>query len=150
MQALVKFTQITEADKVAKDVVTLFEANHRTVNIIRAMVDMEVKAASKLHHCDIIVLKLFLAQAGSLMRGNSMASKMMKSYSALIGKGFLRKVLGPQIDAICKNPKEGGAGFEVNPDALKPGEDLEKNKEKLSQTASKVLRTIFDSIDDTP
>jgi hypothetical protein len=66
------------------------------------------------------------------MRANSMASKLMKryyiflkpferfffSYSALIGKEFLRKVLGPEVQKICQNPREGNVFFEVDPGSI--------------------------------
>lgn len=40
-----------------------------------------------------------------------MASKFMKSYSTLIGKQFLKNLFGKEIEAICRDPKEGGAGM---------------------------------------
>lgn len=47
LRAITKHTQITEADKLAKDMVTVFEAHNKTVEVIRALIIDEVKAASK-------------------------------------------------------------------------------------------------------
>jgi len=75
---------------------------------------------------------------------------LMKSYSALIGRPFLKKVLATSVERICKDPLEGGASFEIDPNKMDASENLEKNRAKLQNTCSKILRTIFDSIDDTP
>ena len=53
--------------------------------------------------------------AGSLMRANSMASKMMKSLSGLIAKKYLKFLFQDIIEDIIKNPTDGGASFEVDP-----------------------------------
>jgi len=134
-KAITDVTAVTEADKITKDLVTIFEDHGLTVALIDAHVAREVKEAN---------------HAGSLMRANSAASKLMKAFSLLIGKPFLAQVLGPSINAICANPDEGGASFEVDPSKISPTDDLAKNREKLQSTCSKMLRTILDSVDDTP
>jgi len=68
----------------------------------------------------------------------------------LIGRPFLKKVLAPSVERICKDPLEGGASFEIDPNKLPPNENVEKNRVKLQETCSKILRIIFDSIDETP
>jgi len=68
----------------------------------------------------------------------------------MIGKPFLKRVLGSYVKEICDNPSEGGASFEVDPSKLEPGENLQKNQQKLQATCSKFLRKIFDSLEDSP
>jgi neurofibromin 1 len=84
------------------------------------------------------------------MRANSMASKLMKSLSSMIGKQFLQNTFGDIVKEICASPNTGGISFEVDPDKLKPTETLEKNQEKLKDYSGKILRRIFDSLDQTP
>jgi len=134
-KSITKQTAITEADKICKDLVIVFESHGKTVDLIRVTIGQEVKAAN---------------HAGSLMRANSMASKLMKSYSSMIGKEFLKKVLGDEIRPICRDPNEGGAGFEINPDKISDSEQLAKNQVKLQITCSRVLRKIFESTADAP
>jgi len=83
--------------------------------------------------------------AGSLMRSNSMASKLMKSYSFMIGKPFLRSTLLVNIEAVCK-----GQDFEVDPNKVDDPKIIEKNREQLQSMCSKFVRTILDSIDTSP
>ncbi len=45
-KAISKKTGVTESDKVAKDMVTVFEANNLTIELIHAHISMEVKQAS--------------------------------------------------------------------------------------------------------
>jgi len=88
--------------------------------------------------------------AGSLLRANSNASKIMKSFSGMIGKDFLELVLGDEIRRICDHPVEDGASYEVDPAKIPSSESMEKNRERLQSTCSRVLRRILDSLDQTP
>ena len=74
----------------------------------------------------------------------------MKSFSAVVGKKFLRKVLGPEVNTIYEVNPQNGTSFEVNPEKIPPEENLERNQEKLLSSASRILRAIFDSVDDSP
>ncbi len=47
-KATAAVTAVTEADKVAKNLVTIFERQGKTVELIKLNIDQEVKAASKL------------------------------------------------------------------------------------------------------
>ena len=75
---------------------------------------------------------------------------MMKSLSGLIAKPYLKILFLDIIEAICRNPTEGGASFEVDPHKLPPNENLEMNKEKLQNICSKILRRIFEAADKAP
>jgi hypothetical protein len=106
-----------EADKVAKNLVTVLDAHKKTVTAIELMIQREVKNAST------YISSLgshFLDYAGSLLRSDSMASKMMNAFSASIGKPFLKTVLTEHVKHICENPVEDGISFEVNPEKVPP------------------------------
>eukprot|EP01114_Cavostelium_apophysatum_P000064 TRINITY_DN1006_c0_g1_i2.p1 TRINITY_DN1006_c0_g1~~TRINITY_DN1006_c0_g1_i2.p1 ORF type:complete len:874 (+),score=176.01 TRINITY_DN1006_c0_g1_i2:359-2980(+) len=132
---LCKFTASTESDKVAKSLVHVFENHKKTVELIRRNIKAEVKATN---------------HAGSLLRNNSMASKLMKAYSQMIGKNFLRVLLGDLVQEVCNKPKENNISCEIDPNKLSPEENLDRNREKLQNTCSKFLRRIFDSADTFP
>ncbi len=54
------------------------------------------------------------------------------------------------ITDICSNPVADGVSFEVDPEKIYPKEDMEKNKERLQHYCSKILRRIYDTVDETP
>lgn len=56
---------------------------------------------------------MYEASAGTLLRNNSMASKLFKSYAAEVGTEFLKQTLKEVIADVCKNASTGGASFEV-------------------------------------
>jgi len=111
--------------------VVFYESQGKTVSFINVILEKEVEEAN---------------YAGSLMRANSMASKLMKSYSTMIGKPFLRQVLSESVKSICEMKES----FEVDPEKLQPDEKLMDNRARLEDACSKFLRNIFDSVDDTP
>ncbi len=86
------------------------------------------------------------------MRANSMASKVMKSYSHLkVFRPFLQSVLGEMIRNTLETAESHS--FEVDPEKLgetNNNDDLESNQQRLLAAASKFLRAIFDSLDDSP
>jgi len=135
VKAMTKYTQITESDKIASWMTTDFEFNGLTVDLIKSLISREVKLAN---------------HAGSLMRANSMASKMMKCLSGLIAKKYLKFLFQEIIEHINKNPTEGGCSFEVDPDKVPQGETLEANQKKLQTMCSKFLRRIFDNAEKAP
>lgn len=136
IRVIVKVTDVTESDKVAKCLTFVFASRQMCVDLIKSLIAWEVDDAK---------------HAGSLMRANSMASKVIKSYSGIIGKTYLRNTLAKHVANICENPVDGGCSFEVDPSKRTPEDgDLEASQEKLRSVCSKILRTIFDSLDDAP
>jgi len=135
VKCITSFTQATESDRVARSLSVVFEVHEKTVELIKVLITKEVEIST---------------QAGTLFRGNSFASKLMKEFSALIGKPLLKSVLGEFIEQICKETLESNISFEIDPSKLNPEEDLETNQERLQFTCSKLLRKILDSADDSP
>jgi len=114
--AICDVTAATEADSIAKTMVQLFGT--RSPALINMMLDREIENASS---------------SGTLLRSNSMASKLFKCYAAEVGTDFLQKTLKPSVDDILKNCTAGGASCEVDPLKLPTGESVEKNQERVSK-----------------
>lgn len=83
--ATAKLTQITEADKVAKAMVIIFEAHNKTLLLLDAFIKEEVNNSET---------------DGTLFRSNSMVSKMFKFYSRLIGLPYLYETIGPELTQL--------------------------------------------------
>ncbi len=87
VKALAETVDTAETDTLTSELMILFELYHQSLEIIDAMISREVKLAN---------------HAGSLMRANSIASKLMKAYCGLIGRPLLRQMFGPLIEEICQ------------------------------------------------
>eukprot|EP01119_Soliformovum_irregulare_P011397 TRINITY_DN2842_c0_g1_i3.p1 TRINITY_DN2842_c0_g1~~TRINITY_DN2842_c0_g1_i3.p1 ORF type:complete len:411 (+),score=100.32 TRINITY_DN2842_c0_g1_i3:115-1347(+) len=131
IDVLVPLVPTTEVDKFVQGMVLLLTPNGKILQFLERIINIEVKEANS---------------AGSLFRSNSMVSKTMKLYSTLVGKDLLRKTIADHVELILKDTHS----FEVDPQALSPDEDLLKNREHLRNTCSKILRSIFDSQEDSP
>jgi hypothetical protein len=53
-KAIAIVTQVTEADKVAKNLVTVMEVHSVTVELIRVNIDLEVKLASEFNDIECV------------------------------------------------------------------------------------------------
>jgi len=130
--AITKISQVTEADRIASNIMILSDFHANTVTVIKSLIKREVKQAN---------------HAGSLMRANSMASKLMKVFSTVIGRPLLIATLGDQVKRICADEE---SSYEVDEVRLSEGENLEQNRERLKTVCSKILRCILDSTGDAP
>lgn len=61
----------------------------------------------------IIFLTHESGSAGTLLRNNSIASKLFTAFAKIIGTDFLNTTLSEVIKDICKNASSGGASLEV-------------------------------------
>jgi hypothetical protein len=82
------------------------------------------------------------------LRGNNVASKVIKFYSEIVALEFIRGVLGPLIQAITSNDYNI-KDYEVDPVRV-PGEDLGKNQANLKTLCSSFLTRICESSSETP
>jgi len=124
-------TQITEADKIAKAMVVVFEENKRVLPLLEAFVTDEVRTTE---------------QAGTLFRSNSMVSKMFKFYSRLIGLPYLYVTIGPEMDELISEE----LGLEVDPEKMEEGTDLDEMRWTLMAQSQKILKTILNSTENCP
>lgn len=132
---LLASTQITEADKIAKALISVFECHNQVIELIKTSLESEVDSA---------------VEANALLRANSFASKIMKEYCNVVGKSYLRQVLGEHIQELCINPNEGGASFEVDSSKMKERENLENNQAKLLKTCDTILNSVFSNAENLP
>lgn len=147
-------TQITEADKIAKALVIVFEAHNKTMQLLKALIVQEVKTTGRIPNMNTY---LNSESAGTLFRSNSMVSKMFKFYSRLIGLPYLYETVGPELNQqIWEN-----LGLEVSiiicylicqvdPERMEEGADLNEMRWMLMAQSQKVLKAILKSVDRCP
>lgn len=85
--------------------------------------------------------KFFLEKAGTLFRGNCLASKILSSYSVSVGKDYLRQLLVDPINSVIH---EGD--FEINPLKLRDGGDIEQNYANVRKGVQTFMDAILDSV----
>lgn len=91
MKALAESVDTAETDTFTSELIILFELYHQSLDLIESMISREVKIAN---------------HSGSLMRANSIASKLMKAYCGLVGRPFLKQIFGPLVEEICNVSKK--------------------------------------------
>jgi len=79
-------------------------------------------------------------------RTNSIASKILKSYSFIVGQSYLRNTLYEVINEICTNYLRS----EVDPMRIKESDDVDANAQKLSEYTTKILDAIVNSHENCP
>lgn len=126
-----RITQITEADKISKALVIVFQDHDRVVPLLKTHITNEVKNTEN---------------AGNLFRSNSMVSKMFKFYSRLIGLPYLYVTIGPEVDKLIFDE----LGLEVDPEKMEEGSDLDEMRWTLMAQSQKILVQILNSVDKCP
>lgn len=143
VEQLSNLTQVTESDDLAKYLVYLFEKHQKMMPLISYAVKSEITGAES---------------AQTLFRANSLASKLFKHYSKMIGCEFLWHRLALILHELNQagEPNNGekkgssstemqsflSVNLEVNPDLVESDEDLELNKLQLELAAGKIYRTL--------
>jgi len=129
--AISSITQITEADKIAKALVVIFQDNNKVIKLLEAFISEEVRTTES---------------AGTLFRANSMVSKMFKFYSRLIGLPYLYITIGPELGKLI----EEELGLEVDPEKMEEGKDLDEMRWALMSQSQKILKQILISDEKCP
>jgi len=124
--AISSITQITEADKIAKAMIVVFQDNNKVLKLLEAFISEEVRTTES---------------AGTLFRANSMVSKMFKFYSRLIGLPYLYVTIGPELGKLI----EEELGLEVDPEKMEEGRDLDEMRWALMSQSQKILKQILGS-----
>jgi len=98
--------------------------------------------------------------ANTIFRGNSIASKIFKFYSRIIGLSYLYDILAKyvqQIEEISKRKEqnEGDMGIldldvEVDTKNMEEGKDVESNSMQLQFICSRILGSIYKSAANIP
>jgi hypothetical protein len=129
--AVSNMTQITEADKIAKALVVIFQDHDKVLTLLQAFIAEEVNTTES---------------AGTLFRSNSMVSKMFKFYSRLIGLPYLYETIGPELCELI----EEELGLEVDPEKMEEGTDLDEMRWMLMAQSQKILKSILNNIERCP
>jgi len=129
--AISNITQITEADKIAKALIILFQENGKVLHLLETFISDEVRSTETV---------------GTLFRSNSMVSKMFKFYSRLIGLPYLYETIGPELCELI----EDELGLEVDPEKMEEGTDLDEMRWMLMAQSQKILKQVLNSFDDCP
>jgi hypothetical protein len=125
--------QITEADKVAQLLVRIFEANDKTMDLLKASIVAEVSKTET---------------ANTLFRRNSVATKLLAAFCKLSGAEYLREALSPQVRALMT--QAGSVGYELDETKLPAGQSLESNQENITRACIAFLDDIRASIPACP
>lgn len=129
--ALCAVIQITEADEVAQLLVRLFEANERTMMMLKMVIEQEVSKTET---------------ENTLFRRNSMATKLLAAYTKLIGTRYLKDTLTPTLQRLIANPPP----LELDPQKLPAGQDRATNIENVTKAADDFLKAIEASVEHCP
>ena len=129
--ALADATQITEADELASALVQLFTANDLVMPLLLLFITKEVRGST---------------HPSTLFRGNSLASKMMKAYSKMIGLEYLKATLPDLIQEVLAKSGE----YEVDRRKLDADANLDENWNKLTDITQRFLESIINSTDACP
>lgn len=84
---------ILKADELAEALINVFEFNKATLHLLKEFINHEINSETE--------------EFGILLRSNSVASKLMKFYSRLVGQKYLQKLFAPLIKSL------DGKTFEV-------------------------------------
>ncbi|EGG19811.1 neurofibromin [Cavenderia fasciculata] len=129
--ALGEVTQITEADEVARILVNFCEQNDKTMPILKKVIHHEVSSTET---------------ANTLLRRNSVATKMLAAYTKLIGQPYLKVALYPVMKTLLDNSES----MEIDPSRVGSGEDVVANTNRLLDLTKKFIKAIQDSVPHLP
>jgi hypothetical protein len=134
----ISITKTSEMESVAKNLVEIFEnsphSNNRrgALRLVCEVISREVAKTTRVE---------------TLFRNSSMGSHLISLYAKRKGSDFLRATLLPCIESI---QGDAFASHEVDPNKLRPGEDLEANFETLQNSAGRFLNSIIQSASRCP
>ena len=94
----------------------------------------------------MIYIKKILEQAGTLFRGNCIASKTLSAYCKSIGSEFLQQMLRAPVTYVAEVP----ANYEINPAKLPSGQNIEENIQNLREAVHFFLKNIMIALPQCP
>mmetsp|Transcript_13750 Transcript_13750/g.39113 ORF Transcript_13750/g.39113 Transcript_13750/m.39113 type:complete len:661 (-) Transcript_13750:66-2048(-) len=129
------FCSSIQTAEVAQSLITIFEANNCTLNVLRDLIVLEAQESK--------------SNPNMILRGNGTAFKMLRGYVEIIGLFYLQQTLGMVVKFVCNNPE----GFEIDISRCEPGtteEDIEENAQKLTDAFNEFWSQITTSVDMMP
>jgi len=121
---LLQITQPTEIDKIVKAIILLEGILGSPIDLLKHWISLEINETQTVN---------------TLMRANSIATKLLTAYVKRIGQSFLKNVIAPQVQITLSQK----VNVEVDPNK---DPNAKKNIEKLKSVVEQYLHTIMDSI----
>ncbi|KAJ3122925.1 Ras GTPase activating protein ira2 [Nowakowskiella sp. JEL0407] len=124
--ALCEVTKVGDTDEIAKVLLNIFEKKGLSLQLLEAVVEREVQITKS---------------PSTLLRQNSMATRLLTFYARAHGQGFLQSTLRPLLkDLVSRHPP---LTFETDPNKLSPTEDLDTNLKNLKIVSQAFLDAII-------
>eukprot|EP00002_Diphylleia_rotans_P015700 TRINITY_DN3042_c0_g2_i4.p1 TRINITY_DN3042_c0_g2~~TRINITY_DN3042_c0_g2_i4.p1 ORF type:complete len:1083 (+),score=225.45 TRINITY_DN3042_c0_g2_i4:1247-4495(+) len=124
--------QVTkDTDRVAKAVVSLFDASGLSLTLLKWAISKEVQTT---------------ASESILFRTDSLATKLWKAYTTTVGLNYIRSTLRPCVSELLQNPQ----GHEVDPGRVQATENPVENMTRLLETCNKFYSSFKESIESCP
>ncbi|KAJ5073662.1 ras gtpase-activating protein [Anaeramoeba ignava] len=135
VKAIFNITNPSESDSVCRALVYLFERDSLLMKLLKKRIKDEIRETQ---------------EEGTLFRSNSLASKMMKTYSQLVGLPYLYDTLVIEIFDICKSLFQHDV--EVDPNRIEEDQesDVDINRWFLLASAQQIFSRIIKSGNETP
>jgi len=120
--------------------IRIFNSNHSALPLLQNLLDRDIKKFRANPKADFL----------TLFRSDCASTRMMREYFHLISRwNYLRKLVRPLVEEICTQVKNGNS-FEIDPQKLKPEENLTANRARLTALAEKFVKQIALSGGDLP
>ena len=133
--ALANVITTSQMDELARVFVTLFDAKHLLSPLLWNIFYREVEGSDCMQ---------------TLLRGNSLGSKIMAFCFKIYGTSYLKSLLEPLIRPLVEQPEEKEISYEVDPARVSEEEHLETNRQNLMKLTQKVFDAITGSVDQFP
>ncbi|EFA86557.1 Neurofibromin-like protein [Heterostelium album PN500] len=131
--ALISMSQINDSDELARALIYFYDQYDRTLPALKKIIQYEVSTTKS-------------SSTSTLLRGNSLGSKMLASYIKMIGTPYLKQALGTPIGKILAN----NTSMEIDTTKLGPNDDIHANISRLSLLAKIFIRSIQETICSVP
>eukprot|EP01129_Flabellula_baltica_P011087 TRINITY_DN4781_c0_g1_i1.p1 TRINITY_DN4781_c0_g1~~TRINITY_DN4781_c0_g1_i1.p1 ORF type:complete len:398 (+),score=82.68 TRINITY_DN4781_c0_g1_i1:39-1232(+) len=118
-------------DDVAEGLVTFSKKNGCHTELFQALISDEIKSTS---------------QDTTLFRTDSVATKVMRQFSILLGHNWLRELVYDFVMEIINNP----INYEINPVKLDASEDIDVNMRNIEDKSREILDRIMGNLDTCP
>lgn len=123
----------SDKEVILESLINILDAYKMTLKIIKLGITVEVEKTK---------------DAGTLFRGNSMATKLMTAFTRMYGRSYITSTLKPYLELLVKDV-ESGKRYEIDPSKA-PNENLKENLENLKAITLKFFEAIVNSIDQCP
>ncbi|KYR02236.1 regulator of chromosome condensation domain-containing protein [Tieghemostelium lacteum] len=132
VQCVISPCQADEQARTIESISRIFETFGRIRPIIQTGIELEVQST---------------ANPSTLFRSNTIATKLMTSFTKLKGMAYLQKYIIPLVNEIIENPN----GYEVDPSKINEGsEELMTNMMNLIQVSERFTDAIIESLNGLP